>query len=425
MATRPIISVRGLGKQYHLGGSRAPYQTLRDALSTAWKAPLRYLRGERQPGADRFWALKDVSFDVMPGEVLGVVGRNGAGKSTLLKMLSRITEPTTGGIDVYGRVGSLLEVGTGFHGELSGRENIYLNGAILGMTRAEIRSKFPEIVDFAEVSAFLDTPVKHYSSGMYMRLAFAVAAHLQPEILVVDEVLAVGDVDFQKKCIGRMERVAKQGKTVILVTHHMGTVRALCKSALLLEGGQMKAMGSATEIVNSYLASSQTEGTERQISAEDYLYGLDGPLRLTRLRIVDPAPGGFVVYWRQPIRLVLDFDVVKPLEDVRVGAGIKTMDGAWLCCTNSNASPSWGKVDLAPGKFRLSLTMRNDLKPGFYKLALGAHREHYKKTLFMAEPVNIQVLQIATDGSMPLPSDPGIVNGHIDWGQISPLQTVP
>src|SRR5580765_4068622 len=212
---KPIIRVENLSKQYTIGGPAEPYSTLRESLVKKVKAPFNALRNGRRNGNEQFWALKDINFEVTPGEVVGIIGRNGAGKSTLLKVLSRITEPTTGTIDLYGRVGSLLEVGTGFHPELSGRENILLNGAILGMHRAEIERKFDEIVSFAEIEKFLDTPVKRYSSGMYMRLAFAVASHLEPEILIVDEVLAVGDAQFQKKCLGRMNEISREGRTVL------------------------------------------------------------------------------------------------------------------------------------------------------------------------------------------------------------------
>ncbi|HEY8504719.1 MAG TPA: ABC transporter ATP-binding protein, partial [Gemmataceae bacterium] len=231
---RPAIRVENLSKQYRLGETLgSPYQTLRDALAEAAKAPLRRLFRRDRPGVGggargHFWALKDVSFEVKPGEVVGVIGRNGAGKSTLLKVLSRITEPTAGRAEIRGRVGSLLEVGTGFHPELTGRENIYLNGSILGMNRREIARKFDEIVAFSEIEKFLDTPVKRYSSGMYVRLAFAVAAHLEPEILIVDEVLAVGDAAFQKKCLGKMQDVTKDGRTVVFVSHNLGALQHIC-----------------------------------------------------------------------------------------------------------------------------------------------------------------------------------------------------
>src|SRR5689334_23491071 len=249
---KPIIKVEGLGKQYRLGATTRQYQTLRDSLARAARKPLDLLRANGQ--SDMFWALRDVDFEVAPGEVMGIIGRNGAGKSTLLKILSRITEPTTGRAELYGRVASLLEVGTGFHPELTGRENIYLNGAILGMTRPEIQRKFDEIVAFAELEKFLDTPVKRYSSGMYMRLAFSVAAHLDPEILVVDEVLAVGDAVFQKKCLGRMRDISTEGRTVLFVSHNMAAIRSLCSRSILLSGGRKVFDGAANECVDRYLA---------------------------------------------------------------------------------------------------------------------------------------------------------------------------
>ncbi|MBC7900776.1 MAG: ABC transporter ATP-binding protein [Saprospiraceae bacterium] len=251
---KPIIRVENLGKEYRIGLKAEPYTTLRESLVNAARRPIDALSGKgKKNGDDRFWALKDVNFEVMPGEVVGIIGRNGAGKSTLLKVLSRITEPTTGRIELYGRIGSLLEVGTGFHPELTGRENIYLNGAILGMKHDEISRKFDEIVDFAEIEEFLDTPVKRYSSGMYVRLAFAVAANLEPEVLIIDEVLAVGDTAFQRKCIGKMEDVSKnEGRTVIFVSHNIGVVSSLCTTGILLHKGEVGAIGPIREIVSKY-----------------------------------------------------------------------------------------------------------------------------------------------------------------------------
>lgn len=248
--SRPIIEIRGIAKRYRLG--QIGFTSLRDEIG-------RKFRGEPASDADDFWALRDVSFDVQPGEVVGLIGRNGAGKSTLLKILSEITEPTAGEIQLRGHVASLLEVGTGFHPELSGRENIFLNGATLGMKRAEIRRKFDEIVAFAEVEQFLDTPVKRYSSGMYVRLAFAVAAHLEPEILLIDEVLAVGDHAFQQKCLGKMEDVArKDGRTVIFVSHNMSAIGRLCSRAVQLDAGRVAANGPASEVVRHYLAAASS-----------------------------------------------------------------------------------------------------------------------------------------------------------------------
>lgn len=246
---KPIISVEGLGKKYtirHEGQGR--YRALREEI---FKLPQRLF--QRKQDKEEFWALKDVSFDIMPGDRVGIIGRNGAGKSTLLKLLSRITEPSTGKITLRGRVASLLEVGTGFHPELTGRENIFLNGAILGMSRAEVRRKFDEIVDFADVEKFLDTPVKRYSSGMYVRLAFAVAAHLEPEILIVDEVLAVGDAEFQKKCLGKMEQVGQDGRTVLFVSHNMAAIQRLCTVGLFFQQGKCTYQGPISKIINMYM----------------------------------------------------------------------------------------------------------------------------------------------------------------------------
>ncbi len=257
--TSVAIRAEHVGKQFRIGAARAPYKTIRQAVTEVAAAPLRRLRGRRlgdTRAAERLvWALRDVSFEVRPGEVLGLIGRNGAGKSTLLKVLSRITEPTTGRIEVHGRVGSLLEVGTGFHPELTGRDNIYLNGSILGMDRAYIARRFDEIVDFAGVATFIDTPVKRYSSGMYLRLAFAVAAHLEPDVLILDEVLAVGDASFQKKCLGKMQDVASHGRTVLFVSHDISAITRLCSRALLLHDGTVAADGPAHEVARQYLQS--------------------------------------------------------------------------------------------------------------------------------------------------------------------------
>lgn len=255
------IRVQNLSKEYRIGAAQAPYKTIRESLADAVQAPFRraagLLRGQAYGAAqlnEKIWALKDVSFEVKRGEVVGVIGRNGAGKTTLLKILSRITEPTEGRAEIHGRVGSLLEVGTGFHPELTGRENVYLNGAILGMKKAEIARKFDEIVDFAEIEKFLDTPVKHYSSGMYVRLAFAVAAHLDPEILLVDEVLAVGDAAFQKKCLGKMQDVACEGRTVLFVSHNMAAIQRLCGRVLLIRSGTIEQQGAPDMVVPNYLS---------------------------------------------------------------------------------------------------------------------------------------------------------------------------
>jgi len=261
----PIITIEQLGKKYvltHQGESQR-YTALRDVITDGVKRLVRRSSRKEQHGfarTEEFWALKDVTFDIKQGEVVGIIGRNGAGKSTLLKILSRITEPTTGRVRLNGRVASLLEVGTGFHPELSGRENIYLNGAILGMTRVEIKNKFDEIVAFAEVERFIDTPVKRYSSGMYVRLAFAIAAHIEPDILVVDEVLAVGDADFQNKCLGKMQDVSRGGRAVLFVSHNMSAVQTLCGTGVLLDRGQLSAVGPMDEVIAKYLTAIRSNG---------------------------------------------------------------------------------------------------------------------------------------------------------------------
>ena len=253
-ASEIAVSVRGLSKSYTISHDPEKHITLAETILSRMKNPMRRAKTET------FWALKNVEFDIKKGDVVGIIGRNGAGKSTLLKILSRITEPTTGQIDLYGRVGSLLEVGTGFHPELTGRENIFLNGAILGMSKAEIRKQFDAIVDFAGVEQFLDTPVKRYSSGMYVRLAFAVAAHLQSEVLIVDEVLAVGDAEFQRKCLGKMKDVAGGGRTVLFVSHHMQSVQVLCNRAIYLDHGQLTHFGSVAEAIDHYVGSFARRG---------------------------------------------------------------------------------------------------------------------------------------------------------------------
>ena len=278
----PAIRVSHVSKQYKLGGPQEPYHTLRDAIVNSLKAPMKIFH--KAPPVEGFWALKDVSFDVEQGEVVGIIGRNGAGKSTLLKILSRITSPTEGTVELHGRVGSLLEVGTGFHPELTGRENIYLSGSILGMKRKEIDAKLDEIVKFSEIEKFLDTPVKRYSSGMYVRLAFAVAAHMDTEILLVDEVLAVGDAQFQKKCMGKMSQVSKgEGKTVLFVSHNMSMISSLCQKGILLEQGNIRFGGPVEDTINMYLNSDQIGNGE--VIFKDRLPGDDKAV-LHAVRIV-------------------------------------------------------------------------------------------------------------------------------------------
>ena len=308
-----VIHGEGLGKSYHRG---ALHQStlLRDHLSRMLKSPLSVLR---RPKDETFWALEDVSLEVREGEVLGLIGRNGAGKTTLLKILSRITKPTTGWAEIHGRVGSLLEVGTGFHPELTGRENAYLSGAILGMSKSEISRKFDEIVAFAELEQFIDTPVKHYSSGMYVRLAFAVAAHLEPEILLVDEVLAVGDINFQKKCLGKMGDVARAGRTVVLVSHQLNQIRRLCQRVVWIDDGQVREQGSTPSVVGAYEANARANETNVNTRftgsrAQFLRWGLHGA-REGQSNVLD---------WEGEVRLKFVVRVNQALSDIHHGVAL-------------------------------------------------------------------------------------------------------
>jgi len=325
---KPAIRVEQLGKKYRIGSAPEKYRTLRDHLVNAAKLPARALQALRNPKPknktsstrDNFiWALRDVSFDVQPGKVLGVVGRNGAGKSTLLKILSRITEPTEGFAEIRGRVGSLLEVGTGFHPELTGRDNIYLNGAILGMPRADIERKFDDIVEFSGVEKFIDTPVKRYSSGMYLRLAFAVAAFLEPEILVVDEVLAVGDAEFQRKCLGKMSDVAHEGRTVLFVSHNMSAILRLTEETIVLDKGQMIYRSPTAEAIDYYLSSGLAQSGERFWSAED-IPASAAPFRPIALRILNKHQKVVdTVRSVEPCYIEVEYELHAPLSGLRVG----------------------------------------------------------------------------------------------------------
>ncbi|MCI0709840.1 MAG: polysaccharide ABC transporter ATP-binding protein [Chloroflexi bacterium] len=325
---KAVVAVN-LGKQYRIGGPQAKYATFRDALTQTLVAPIKrarnLMRGQAYGAAgleEEIWALKNINFEVEHGEVVGIIGHNGAGKSTLLKVLSRITEPTTGYVDIYGRVGSLLEVGTGFHQELTGRENIYLNGAILGMSRAEINRKFDEIVDFAGVEKFIDTPVKHYSSGMRLRLGFSVAAHLEPEILVVDEVLAVGDISFQKKCLGKMQDVAEEGRTVLFVSHNMAAIEQLCTRVILLESGMISQFSETKKVVEAYVM--QATQSLFQKSRDFPIYNNDETIGISSIAasITRSGHGKF-----HTLTILVDADVRQHLDRLGIGVALTTLEG--------------------------------------------------------------------------------------------------
>ncbi|MEK7564216.1 MAG: ABC transporter ATP-binding protein [Patescibacteria group bacterium] len=319
-----IIEVKNIGKKYNINHQRGGYVALRDVLANVFKNPFNFLKNKTREiiGIDKkeeFWALKNVDFEVRRGEVVGIIGRNGAGKSTLLKILSQITPPTTGEIKINGKVGSLLEVGTGFHPELTGRENIFLNGAILGMKKKEIINKFDEIVEFANIEKFLDTPVKYYSSGMYVRLAFSVAAHMEPDILIIDEVLAVGDSEFQKKCLGKMEDITKkEGRTILFVSHNMSTIKQLCTRSILLSKGNVKMVGNTDEVVDFYLNDKTNTKENAQEIPLDAVLGKSG-VRFTHIKISnDEGNSNFESGDKLKIELDYESDLVEEIKEVRV-----------------------------------------------------------------------------------------------------------
>ncbi len=373
-----VISVENLSKSYLIGhdGPQERYHSLRDTIVRHGKNYVRkavdMARGRQiiqGDSVEEFWALKDVSFEVKRGEVLGIIGRNGAGKSTLLKILSRITEPTSGRVVLDGRVASLLEVGTGFHPELTGRENIFLNGAILGMSKVEIRQKFDEIVEFAGVEKFLDTPVKRYSSGMYVRLAFAVAAHLEPEILIIDEVLAVGDAEFQKKCLGKMQEVAKGGRTVLFVSHNLGQVRALCTKAALLDSGTIKFLGTPEAALSRY----QEIQTTGEVSQK-----LEGPLAdqvvLLSVKIENTTTGPAVCLIGDNAVLAIRIHLRRAIPKLRITFALFA-NNIRLCTLHESDSSAFSHADEGNHLVRCQLPT-NFLVPGHFSLGLGLCDEH-------------------------------------------------
>jgi lipopolysaccharide transport system ATP-binding protein len=392
------ISVDNLSKRYLVGhqSTRRKRYTLRDAIT--WEArnfarkTADFLRGRQIVQGDEveeFWALRDVSFEVRHGEVLGIIGRNGAGKSTLLKILSRITDPSHGQIRIKGRVASLLEVGTGFHPELTGRENIFLNGAILGMTQREIRNKFDAIVAFAEVEKFLDTAVKYYSSGMYVRLAFAVAAHLEPEILIVDEVLAVGDSDFQKKCLGKMDEVSRsQGRTVLFVSHNTGVITSLCPSVIWLDGGSIRGQGPARAIVDEYLGQGMPS-RDRLVKLDQIPRSntYDSRLRLESLEWLCDLP----LKHGQPVKALIRFRTRAPLIEVAVGIGFSDLEGRRLLTYNSDFQQGFRSLS-EPGSHCVEIEVESlPLIPALYSLDIGCRSGHSYPLDYLPDIVQMEV----------------------------------
>ena len=408
------IRVENLGKHYRLGTSGTNYQTLRDALGEMFS-------GRRESAAEsgkKFWALRNVSFEVQQGQVLGVIGRNGAGKSTLLKLLSRVTDPSEGAAEIRGRVGSLLEVGTGFHPELSGRENIFLNGAILGMKRAEIASKFDEIVQFAEVEQFIDTPVKRYSSGMYLRLAFAVAAHLEPEILVVDEVLAVGDAEFQRKCLGKMSDVAQQGRTVLFVSHNMSAVLRLTQETLVIDKGRLVMRAPTTEAVDYYLSQGFSQEGVREWREEEIPANAE-PFRPLAVRVCNPA--GVIsdtVRSREPITLEIAYRLNAPVQGLRVGIYLMSTRGEYILTSFDTDDPEKFERDgtRAPGEYVSRCVLPADfLNEGRYVIGVNASSFRVRRYFQDEQALTFNVDAAGAPGTQWPELRLGPVRPRLDW----------
>jgi len=415
-----LVSVQGLGKRYRITHrQQAPYSALRDVIADRCKALFagvasRVRRPDRladaPPAHEDFWALRNVSFELRAGEILGVVGRNGAGKSTLLKVLSRITEPTEGRAVLNGRLASLLEVGTGFHPELSGGENIYLNGAILGMSRVEIRRKFDDIVSFAEIERFIDTPVKRYSSGMYVRLAFAVAAHLEPEILIVDEVLAVGDSRFQKKCIGKIEQVGGEGRAVIIVSHNMATITGLCRRALWLSGGEVRMDDAAERVASSYLR----EGADQ---TGDVVLGNAAPdarFVFERVTLMGPSMRAASVFdVREPIAIRIEYEARDAVSGVEVTLRLYNASGVPIFSTNRSQSV---KSALDTGRHSAIIEIPAlFLYPGSYTIDLAAHVPHIEVLCHLRSVAAFHVEETGSAMALYAGDGHGVVLLNVAW----------
>ena len=408
-----VIQAREVSKQYRIG-QRPLYGVLGEVISekvtAAWRVLASGSSGPAEPDAGQIWALADVSFDIRQGEVVGLIGRNGAGKSTLLKILSRVTSPTHGEVRVRGKIGSLLEVGTGFHPELTGRENVFLNGAVLGMKRAEIASKFDEIVGFAEVERFLDTPVKRYSSGMYLRLAFAVAAHLNPDILLVDEVLAVGDAAFQKKCLGKMDDVASEGRTVIFVSHNISAIQRLCSRAILLEGGRIIADGPTLETVGRYLAESMVEATpQKLVDVSSVSRKGTGSVQVTGASYTgDDASLAFHPYPGGPLHFALDLnsDRARSLGSLAV----ILYDSTGNKLVNADTIAQGLTLQLAAGENRICLEIEQlYLNPGTYTVGWWLADPLGKPHDFVEAGFEMEVVERAGSGLGVRPAADGLV----------------
>jgi lipopolysaccharide transport system ATP-binding protein len=414
---RPIIHIENVGKRYQIASGRAAYSTLRESLVGSFKNSVNRLRGRGKANGDyAFWALRGIDLDIAPGERLGIVGVNGAGKSTLLKILSRITEPTEGRVRLYGRVGSLLEVGTGFHGELTGRENIYLNGAILGMKHAEIARNFDEIVAFAELGPFLNVPVKRFSSGMYMRLAFAVAAHLQPEILIVDEVLAVGDAAFQKKCLGKMSEVSQNGRTVIFVSHNMAAVQNLCSRVLWMAAGRVVQDGEPGRVVGDYLKTTLTTMSQQNWPDPASAPGNDR-VRLRRAAIV-PAAAELqdLITVRTPLRVEFEYWNLIGDTALDLSVVIRTEEGYPIFSTASGRDPRSTGQSFPAGLYRSSFEIPGDLlNDGVHRVELNIRRNERQIVYRLDDILVFDVLDAAEDRMGSFGKCVGAVRPSLAW----------
>ena len=399
-----VIRAEGLGKRYRRGLTGPP-ETLRDALTRVIKSPL---AAARRPTQEHFWALRDLGLEVRHGEVLGLIGRNGAGKTTLLKILSRITRPTTGRAEIHGRVRSLLEVGTGFHGELSGRENTYMSGSILGMGKREIDRKFDEIVAFAEIDKFIDTPVKHYSSGMYVRLAFAVAAHLEPEILLVDEVLAVGDINFQKKCLGKMGDVAKAGRTIVLVSHQMTALRRMCTRAIWLEGGRALDSGDPGKVIDHYLQKN-TVATLETIWADDATAPGNERVRLRSVRVIPETDGSDLITVHTPLKIEFTYWNYVPGSILNVSMIVYNIEE--VCVFSSGP----GHAPRPAGLIRQTVTIPQDfLNAGSYYINVMIVKDASVGIILQTNAVCFEVVEGEVIGNW-YGKTPGAVRPRLPW----------
>jgi lipopolysaccharide transport system ATP-binding protein len=383
---KPILEIRNLSKRYSIAHERQAYLTIRDKLTGIFK------RSEQE---EEFWALNDVSFDVMPGESVGIIGRNGAGKSTLLKILSRITPPTNGSIMARGRVASLLEVGTGFHQELTGRENIFMNGSILGMKKAEIRSKFDEIVDFSGVEKFLDTPLKNYSSGMQLRLAFAVAAHLEPEVLIVDEVLAVGDSEFQKKCLGKMKSVSSNGATILFVSHNMDAIAQLCSRAIVLDKGMVALNASHTSKAIAFYLSSGTTGGEKTLQQFDIKNEYHS---ITQFGLIDEVgnAAASIIHYSSEITVTVEGEVFESHPNLNIGYVVYSADGAMLFWSYYREDDMMQQLLNKTGRFKLSTKIpARFLNEGSYRIELVSciHNQRWLLEPGTGLPIHFEVAE--------------------------------